>query len=79
MIAVKEAQYYTLNMKTRMPFRYGIATLSALPHVFLALTVQVDGKMSMKLYSQTMGCRKHSRKLYNATNLDISSLNLLDS
>lgn len=44
MIAVKEARYYILNMKTRMPFQYGIATLHALPHVFLVLTVQVDGK-----------------------------------
>ena len=31
-------------MRTRMPFRYGIATLTAVPHVFVRLLVEVDGK-----------------------------------
>ena len=33
----------TLNMRTRMPFKYGIATLTALPHLFVRLLLDVDG------------------------------------
>ncbi len=32
-----------LNMRTRMPFKYGIATLTSLPHLFVRLLVDVDG------------------------------------
>lgn len=31
-------------MHTRMPFRYGITTLTAVPHLFLRATVEIDGK-----------------------------------
>lgn len=31
-------------MKARMPFKYGIATLTALPHLFVRLEVLIDGK-----------------------------------
>jgi len=33
-----------LNMRTRMPFKYGIATLTALPHVMLRVEAEVDGE-----------------------------------
>lgn len=32
-----------LEMRTRMPFKYGIATLTALPHLFVTLDVRIDG------------------------------------
>ena len=35
---------YILNMKTRMPFRYGIAVMTALPCLFVRLTVAIDGQ-----------------------------------
>ncbi len=33
-----------LNMRTRMPFKYGIATLTALPHLFVRLELDIDGE-----------------------------------
>ena len=36
-ITVKKTSLHVLNMWTRMPFKYGIATLTALPHVFLSV------------------------------------------
>ncbi|MEX0886095.1 MAG: hypothetical protein WD009_06610 [Phycisphaeraceae bacterium] len=33
-----------LNMRTRMPFRYGIATLTSLPHLFVRITFDIDGQ-----------------------------------
>lgn len=43
-VAVRESEIFIQNMRTRMPFRYGIATLTGLPHLMLRLTVTVDGK-----------------------------------
>jgi len=33
-----------LAMRTRMPFRYGIATMTALPHARLFVRVAIDGR-----------------------------------
>jgi hypothetical protein len=43
-LQVREIELFTLEMRTRMPFRYGIAMLEALPHLFLRATVEVNGK-----------------------------------
>ena len=43
-IRVLDTSVYLLNMRTRMPFRYGITTLTALPHLFLQATVEIDGR-----------------------------------
>lgn len=36
---------FRAELRTRMPFRYGIATLTQLPHVFLRAEVEIDGKL----------------------------------
>src|SRR5688572_17721774 len=33
-----------LPMRTRIPFRYGITTLTAVPHLFVQATVEVEGE-----------------------------------
>ena len=43
MIRLVAIQTYEMPMRTRMPFRYGIATLTALPHVVVRARVWVDG------------------------------------
>jgi hypothetical protein len=43
-IKILEAKMNVLDMRTRMPFKYGIATLTALPHVFVTVQADVDGK-----------------------------------
>ena len=42
-ISVQDIHLNVLNMKTRMPFRYGIASLESVPHLFLRVTAKVDG------------------------------------
>lgn len=44
MIKVVDTQVHIINTRTRMPFRYGIAELSALPHTFLRVELEIDGK-----------------------------------
>ena len=41
-LAVKKVQFHVLNMRTRFPFQYGIASLTALPHLFVRAKVEVE-------------------------------------
>lgn len=42
-IRLQEVTFHTRWMRTRFPFRYGIAAMTRLPHVFLSTRVVVDG------------------------------------
>lgn len=42
-IRLCEVRFHRLNMKTRFPFRYGIASMTEAPHLFVLATVEVDG------------------------------------
>lgn len=44
MIRLLEARLHRIELRARMPFRYGIATMTELPHVVLALTFDLDGR-----------------------------------
>jgi hypothetical protein len=44
MLQVRSIDLRLFNMRTRLPFRYGIVTLRACPHLFLSLTLDVDGQ-----------------------------------
>ena len=48
-IRALDTELFVLNMHTRMPFRYGITTLTAVPHLFVRATVEVDGKRQVGL------------------------------
>tara|TARA_R110002096_G_scaffold215310_13_gene403169 strand:- start:1484 stop:2896 length:1413 start_codon:yes stop_codon:yes gene_type:complete len=39
-------------METRFPFRYGIASMTRLPHLFLRVTLSVDGKETQGICSE---------------------------
>jgi hypothetical protein len=45
MIFLRDAELFRLELRTRMPFRYGIATMTTLPHVFLRLTFEINGRI----------------------------------
>jgi len=44
-LRIEHIDLNVLNMRTRMPFKYGIATLTALPHLFVRARVNIDGKI----------------------------------
>jgi len=50
-IQINDVQMHVLNMRTRFPFRYGIASLVALPHLFVRVEAEVDGTHSTGLAS----------------------------
>lgn len=45
MIHVRSITLHCVPLKTRMPFRYGIAVMTELPHVFLLLEAEIDGSV----------------------------------
>ncbi|MDE3258276.1 MAG: hypothetical protein OYM47_10620 [Gemmatimonadota bacterium] len=48
-IAIKDVVLNVLNMRARMPFRYGIASLVAVPHLFVRVTAEIDGRLAVGL------------------------------
>lgn len=50
-IQISDVQMHVLNMRTRFPFRYGIASLVALPHLFVRVEAVVDGTRATGLAS----------------------------
>jgi hypothetical protein len=52
MLSVKTVGLHVLNMRTRMPFRYGIASMTALPHLFVRVEADIGGKHTNGLASE---------------------------
>jgi hypothetical protein len=44
-ITVRESELFTTVVKARMPFRYGIATMTQTPHAFARITAEIDGRV----------------------------------
>ncbi|MCG8651730.1 MAG: hypothetical protein MI861_17960, partial [Pirellulales bacterium] len=43
-LRVVQIQFHRLTMRTRFPFRYGIASMTELPHLFVVARVHCDGR-----------------------------------
>ena len=43
-VRIIEGETRLINLRTRMPFKYGIATMTDVPYAFLRLRVEVDGQ-----------------------------------
>lgn len=43
-VRLRSVDFFVLNMRTRMPFKYGIASLSALPHLMVRVEADVAGR-----------------------------------
>lgn len=42
---VHQIDFHRLDMKTRFPFRYGIASMCEVPHLFVRMHVEIDNQM----------------------------------
>lgn len=51
-VRLREVRFQVLNMRTRMPFKYGIASLSALPHLLVEADVEIDGRSGRGLTAE---------------------------
>ena len=46
MITLRHAELFRIQLRARMPFRYGIVTMTEVPHVILRLGFELDGRES---------------------------------
>ena len=61
-------------MKARMPFKYGIATLTALPHLFVRLEMLIDGKVSVGLSSDGLAPKWFTKNPSSSFEQDINEM-----
>ena len=53
-LTVKEIVFFQLPMETRLPFQYGIASVTHLPHIFVRVTAEVNGRHASGLSSENL-------------------------
>jgi hypothetical protein len=53
-VRVLSIEQSILNLRTRMPFRYGIITLNAVPHLFLKAEVEIDGRRQVGIAADSL-------------------------
>ncbi len=46
-IKVRSAELRLLDLRTRLPFRYGITTMTEVPHLFLRIHLKIGSKTSV--------------------------------
>lgn len=51
-IDLKKVEFRVLPMRTRFPFKYGIASLTALPHLVLKVVAEIDGARAEGIASE---------------------------
>lgn len=49
---IESFHFHVLPMRTRFPFKYGIASMNALPHLFASVDLVVDGRAAQGLASE---------------------------
>ncbi len=53
-IRIRACDLYLTHLQTRMPFKYGIATMTRVPHLFLRLQAEVDGRSAHGLAADSL-------------------------
>ncbi|MCH7988535.1 MAG: hypothetical protein IID46_05200 [Planctomycetes bacterium] len=44
MLQIIHADIHLIDLQTRLPFKYGIATMTSAPHVFVRVQIEIDGE-----------------------------------
>src|SRR5262245_1458434 len=53
-IHIRDGDIHLTDVRTRMPFKYGIATMTEAPHAFVRLRVEVDGRPATGVSADTL-------------------------
>lgn len=54
MVRLRQVSFHAVPLRTRMPFRYGIAELREMPHLFVRAELEVDGRLSVGLSADNL-------------------------
>ena len=72
--SLDHAEMSVLPMRTRFPFRYGIASLSALPHVFLTVRLVVDGQAVTGISSEGLAPKWFTKNPDSSLECDVAEM-----
>ena len=65
-VRIKNATIHRIDLKTRMPFKYGIATMTEVPMIFVSVAIETNGKKRQEqhqTYYLPNGSQKFQMKL----------------
>lgn len=73
-LQVLDTDIHILNMQTRMPFRYGIATMTALPHLFLRLRLDLDDRVQQGVAADHLPPKWFTKNVDTSFQADIDEM-----
>lgn len=73
-LRVLKTDLHLFNMRTRMPFRYGITTLTAVPHLFMRVELEIDGRRHVGLAADHLPPKWFTKNPDTAPRDDIAQL-----
>ena len=73
-LRVLKTDLHLFNMRTRMPFRYGITTLTAVPHLFMRVELEIDGRRHVGLAADHLPPKWFTKNPDTAPREDIAQL-----
>src|SRR5712692_12049439 len=53
-IRILHGDIHLTDLRTRMPFKYGIATITSTPHAFFRLWVEIAGKVAVGIAADSL-------------------------
>lgn len=69
-----DIRFHVLPMRTRFPFKYGIASLTALPHLFVTAELSVDGKPAVGLACEGLAPKWFTKDPATPVELDLAEM-----
>jgi len=73
-VRIRRCRLYETRLETRLPFRYGIATVTDLPHVFVRVEADVDGRPSVGLAADHLPPKWFTKNPATSPDADIAEL-----
>lgn len=53
-LRVHEIRFFRLPMETRFPFRYGIASMTQVPHLFVLADIEINGRIATGISAESL-------------------------
>lgn len=74
LFSIQRLAFHVLPMRTRLPFKYGIAVLSSLPHVFAEVEMVVDGRVVRGLSSEGLAPKWFTKNADTSLEQDVAEM-----
>ena len=73
-VKITGTSIHQIQLKTRMPFKYGIATMTELPMGFVKVAAEVDGKASFGIASDLLPPKWFTKVHYDPLEKEIADM-----